>query len=116
MKNKAERLLVISFVGTLFVLSGLFFLLPHERFSELENRYLQSVPKLTLENVLSAKFAEEAESYVTDHFPFRNQWLSVKSVSEQIRLQQENNGIYKGKDGYLFEKFVQPITKNWRNI
>ncbi len=23
-------------------------------------------------------------------------------------LQQENNGIYKGKDGYLFEKFVQP--------
>ena len=105
---KAERLLVISFVGTLFVLSGLFFLLPHERFSELENRYLQRPPKLTLENVLSSNFATEAESYVTDHFPFRNQWLSVKSVSEQIRLQRENNGIYKGKDGYLFEKFLQP--------
>ena len=108
MKNKAERLLVISFVGTLFVLSGLFFLLPHERFSELENRYLQRPPKLTLENVLSSNYATEAESYVTDHFPLRNHWLSVKSVSEQIRLQQENNGIYKGKDGYLFEKFLQP--------
>ena len=108
MKNKAERLLVISFVGTLFVLSLLFFVLPHERFSELENRYLQRPPKLTLENVLSSTYAEEAERYVTDHFPFRNQWLSVKSVSEQIRLQQENNGIYKGKDGYLFEKFLQP--------
>lgn len=105
---KAERLLVISFVGTLFVLSGLFFLLPHERFSELENRYLQRPPKLTLENVLSSNYATEAESYVTDHFPFRNQWIAVKSVSEQIRLQQENNGIYKGKDGYLFEKFLQP--------
>jgi len=108
LKNKAERLLVISFVGTLFVLSLLFFVLPHERFSELENRYLQRAPKLTLENVLSSNYATEAESYVTDHFPFRNQWLSVKSVSEQIRLQQENNGIYKGKDGYLFEKFLQP--------
>ena len=108
MKNKAERLLVISFVSTLFILSLLFFVLPHERFSELENRYLQRLPKLTLENVLSSTYAEEAESYVTDHFPFRNQWLAIKSVSEQIRLQQENNGIYKGKDGYLFEKFVQP--------
>lgn len=25
-----------------------------------------------------------------------------------MRLQQENNGIYKGKDGYLFEKFAAP--------
>jgi alginate O-acetyltransferase complex protein AlgJ len=108
MKKKAEQLLVVSFIGTLFLLSLLFFLLPHERFSELENRYLQRVPKLTVENVLSAKFAEEAESYVTDHFPFRNQWLWLKSVSEQARLQQENNGIYKGKDEYLFEKFLQP--------
>lgn len=108
MKNKAEQLLVIAFVGTLFVLSLLFFVLPHERFSELENRYLQRLPKLTLDNVLSSTYAQEAERYVTDHFPFRNQWISVKSVSEQVRLQQENNGIYKGKDGYLFEKFVQP--------
>ncbi len=108
MKKNAEKLLVISFVGTLFVLALLFFVMPHERFSELENRYLQRPPKLTLDNVLSSKYAEEAERYVTDHFPFRNQWLSVKSISEQARLQQENNGIYKGKDGYLFEKFVQP--------
>ena len=108
MKKKAEQLLVIAFVGTLFGLSLLFFVLPHERFSELENRYLQRLPKLTLDNVLSSTYAEEAERYVTDHFPFRNQWISVKSVSEQVRLQQENNGIYKGKDGYLFEKFVQP--------
>lgn len=108
MKKKTEQLLVIAFVGTLFGLSLLFFVLPHERFSELENRYLQRLPKLTLDNVLSSTYAQEAERYVTDHFPFRNQWLAVKSVSEQARLQQENNGIYKGKDDYLFEKFVQP--------
>jgi alginate O-acetyltransferase complex protein AlgJ len=27
---------------------------------------------------------------------------------EQLRLQQENNGIYKGQGGYLFEKFNEP--------
>ena len=106
--KKNEQLLIVLFVGTLFLLSLLFFLVPHERFSELENRYLQRVPKLTLDNVLSARFSEEAERYVTDHFPFRNEWLWVKSASEQVRLQQENNGIYKGQDGYLLEKFSQP--------
>lgn len=108
MKRNTEKLFVILFVGTLFLFSSLFFLLPHQQFSELENRYLQRLPKLTLDNVLTSNFTEQAESYVTDHFPFRNIWLSVKSVGEQARLQQENNGIYKGQDEYLFEKFIQP--------
>jgi hypothetical protein len=69
---------------------------------------LQSAPHLTWDNLLSHTYAEEAESFVTDHFPFRAKWVWVKSAVEQMRLQQENNGIYKGKDGYLFEKFAEP--------
>jgi len=108
MKQKAERLLVFGFVGTLFLISLIFFVLPHQRFSDLENRYLQVVPHLTWDNLLSKKYAEEAESFVTDHFPFRDKWLWIKSTAEKYRLQKENNGIYKGKDGYLFEKFLEP--------
>ncbi|WP_391205940.1 DHHW family protein [Psychrobacillus sp. L4] len=108
MKQKAERLLVLGFVGALFLLSFLFFILPHQRFSDLENRYLQSAPHLTWDNLLSNKYAEDTEGFVTDHFPFRDKWLSIKSTTEKYRLQQENNGIYKGKDGYLFEKFLEP--------
>ncbi len=85
-----------------------FFLLPKERFSELENRVLQSAPQLTWDNLLSKKYADDAESFVTDQFPFRSKWVAVKSSVEQLRLQQENNGIYKGTDGYLFEKFATP--------
>ena len=108
MKHISERLLVVSFLGTTFLIAVLFFILPHQRFSELENRYLQAVPQMTWDNLLSKKFAEEAESFITDHFPFRDKWLWLKSTSEQARLQQENNGIYHGKDGYLFEKFLEP--------
>lgn len=108
MKQKAERLLVFSFIGAMLLFALLFFILPHQRFSELENRYLQAVPRLTWDNVLSKKYAEEAERFVTDHFPFRDKWLWVKSTMEQGRLQQENNNIYKGKDGYLFDKFTKP--------
>ncbi|WP_342600635.1 DHHW family protein [Psychrobacillus sp. FSL H8-0483] len=108
MKQKAERLLVFGFVGTLFLFALFFFILPRERFSELENRYLQASPHLTWDNLMSKKYAEEAESFVTDHFPFRDEWLWIKSTVEQFRLQQENNGIYKGKDEYLLEKFLEP--------
>lgn len=82
--------------------------MPVGRFSELENRYLQGIPHLSWDNLLSHKFAEESERFVTDQFPVRDKWVWVKSAMEQLRLQQENNGIYKGKDGYLFEKFVEP--------
>lgn len=108
MKQKTERLLVCGFVGTTFLIAILFFVLPHQRFSELENRYLQATPQLTWDNLLDKKFAGETESFITDHFPFRDKWLWVKSTAEKVRLQQENNGIYDGKDGYLFEKFVEP--------
>lgn len=108
MKQKTDRILVAGFVVTLFLVAIAFFLLPVQRFSELENRYLQSVPQLTWDNLLSRTFAEEAESFVTDHFPLREKWVWVKSAMEQLRLQQENNGIYKGKNDYLFEKFEAP--------
>ncbi|QDQ02165.1 hypothetical protein FOH38_17635 [Lysinibacillus fusiformis] len=108
MKQKAERLFVYGFVGTMLLIVLLLVLLPHQRFSELENRYLQAAPHLSWESLRSKKYAEEVENFITDHFPFRDKWLWVKSTSEKVRLQQENNGIYKGKDGYLFEKFIEP--------
>ncbi|GAB6989926.1 DHHW family protein [Paenibacillus pini] len=108
MKQKTDRILVGGFVAVLFLMSLTFFLLPVKRFSELENRYLQGVPHLTWDNVISKRYAEEAEGFVKDHFPLRADWVWVKSGVEQLRLQQENNGIYKGKDGYLFEKFAEP--------
>ncbi|MEK4423618.1 DHHW family protein [Solibacillus sp. FSL K6-1523] len=108
MKHISERLLVVGFVSSTFLISVLFFAMPHHRFSELENRYLQAAPQLTWDNLVSKKFAEETELFITDHFPFRDKWLWIKSTSEQARLQQENNGIYQGKDGYLFEKFLEP--------
>ena len=107
MKN-TDRILVIGFVGVLFLFAFFFFVFPKERFSNLENRYLQASPHLTWDNLISKKYAEETEKFLTDHFPFRDKWLFIKSAAEQSRLQQENNGIYNGRDGYLFEKFVEP--------
>jgi len=109
MKLKTDRLVAGAFVASLFAASVVYGLSPAApRFSKLENRFLQSAPKLTWENLMSKKFADDAELFVTDRFPFRAGWLELKSTTERLRLQQENNGIYRGKDGYLFEKFEKP--------
>ncbi|NIK78888.1 hypothetical protein FHS15_004034 [Paenibacillus castaneae] len=108
MNKGTDRIYAWGFVSILFAMSLLFFALPVKSFSDVENRPLQKVPKLTWENLWSKKFTDDSESYVTDHFPFRTQWVGAKSLMEQMRLQQENNGIYRGKDGYLFEKFNKP--------
>lgn len=103
-----SKLYTWSFISILSALCLLFILLPKSFFSELENRSLQAVPQFTWKKLFDGSFTKDAETYVTDHFPFRDQWVQSKSVMEQIRLQSENNGIYRGKDGYLFEKLEEP--------
>ncbi|MFD0589907.1 DHHW family protein [Paenibacillus sp. GCM10027627] len=108
MNKWTDRIYVWGFISLLGVLCVFFLVSPKKAFSEMENRYLQKAPELSWESIKSKKFSDEAELYVTDHFPLRSNWTAAKSVLEQIRLQKENNGIYLGEDGYLFEKSVKP--------
>ncbi len=107
-RERSDLLLVFGFVGALLAASILIFVLPVRAFSDAENRPLQPKPVLAWDTLLSKQFAKDAESFVTDHFPYRDDWVSMKSALEQARWQRENNGIYRGKDSYLFEKFAKP--------
>ncbi|MBD3921970.1 hypothetical protein H8B09_24625 [Paenibacillus sp. PR3] len=106
--QRSDRILVGGFVSALLAAAVLFLALPMQTFSETENRVLQRPPELSWSHIWNKQFSLEAEGFVTDHFPMRTSWVQLKSEMEQLRLQQENNGIYKGKGGYLFEKFEQP--------
>lgn len=75
-------------------------------FSVLENRYLTLKPQITLKKVLDTSFETEYETYLNEQFPFRNQWVNFKAASEQTLGKIENNGIIKGKNGYLFHKQI----------
>ncbi|MHA0857439.1 DHHW family protein [Paenibacillus sp. CMAA1364] len=106
--KRVDQLYIIGFVTILFAMLILFLFLPKSYFSNTENRNLAKAPQFTWDNLWSKKFSDQTEIYITDHFPYRDQWVAVKSTMEQLRLQQENNGIYNGQDGYLFEKFDTP--------
>ena len=110
--------IVLLFLAFLFCFSILDALWHKREFSELENRKLMQPPKLTLAGVLSkddpwmAKYTE----YTKDQFIFRDGWIDLKSRAEAMLLKTENNGIWFGKDNYLFPKFLAVGERFEKNL
>lgn len=101
--SKCSIIICVVFCLLLFGMSFLSIVTPTKSFSENENRFLTKKPKFTKENFLSGKYATEYETFITDQFPARNQWITLKTWTERILLKQESNGVYFGKDDYLIE-------------
>ena len=74
-------------------------------FSEEENRMLATIPRFSFESFVNGNYLNGVNDYINDHFAFRNFYLKLNSWWEvQIMGKKENNGVYIGEDGYLFEK------------
>ena len=81
--------------------------MPKKSFSETENRYLAQMPSLTWQSLKSGAFGTEYETYLSDQFPFRDQWIGIKTTAEQLQQKKEINGVWLGRDHYLIETFYQ---------
>lgn len=101
--------LFCAFIGGMGVIS---LLLPDKDFSELENRYLQKPPKLSLETLSSGKFMEDAEDYVADHILGRDFWVAAKAWSERLSGKKENEGVYFGKEDTLINRVDAPAWED----
>ena len=86
--------------------------IPDRTFSESENRNLEQRPEFRLDKLFEGKFTKNFETYITDQFPMRDFWVGLKSNTEISIGKKENNDIYIGKDGYLFQKFSAPQSKD----
>ncbi|MFD1928002.1 DHHW family protein [Sporosarcina siberiensis] len=86
------------------------------RFSEGENRVLSTMPKFTVQSLVSGKFTKDFEIYLSDQFVKKEFWTGLKASAEKTTLKQENNGVYFGKDGYLLERFESPGEQLMKNI
>lgn len=82
----------------------LYLLIPDKSFSESENRMLEQIPRFSMDDLWQGKLSSNYEKYLADQFPFRDFWIGIKSDSERILGRKENNGVYLGKDGRLFQK------------
>lgn len=102
-------ILFCAFIGGMGVIS---LLLPDKEFSELENRYLQKPPKLSLETLSSGKFMEDAEDYVSDHILGRDFWVAAKAWSERLSGKKENEGVYFGAKDTLINRVDSPAWED----
>ena len=68
-----------------------------ELFSELENRSLQTRPRLTVSALLEGDFAASVETWMCDQLPLRQCLVEQKSAWEIALGRGESNGILLGK-------------------
>ena len=95
----AAAITLIIFVFSLATLTG-----KVEQYSENENRYLAGTPSFSASSVADGKFMKDVESYLSDQFFGRSFLVKSRTAIDITLGKKEVNGVYIGKDHYLFEK------------
>ncbi|MBR6643344.1 MAG: hypothetical protein IKL28_06765 [Lachnospiraceae bacterium] len=102
--RKYSKSVIILFLLLVFGFTAVTFVWPERTFSENENRVLASMPEFSTESLFEGKFMSEYETYITDQFFLRDEWIKLKTLTEIALNKQDINGVYMGKDGYLIER------------
>lgn len=100
MRNKA-----ISILFCLLLAAGIgaSVIMPDRYYSESEKRTLKQLPQLTLDDIGEGKHGDEIEKYLSDQFPGRDGWVTLKTITDRISGKTESNGVYFADDNYLIE-------------
>lgn len=104
MKKKQQWVIIGFFLLMIFGFTAASLVKPDTDFSEKENRVLAKMPEADLEDIFNGTFSADYETYLTDQFFFRDDWIGVKTGTERLIGKQESNDIYFADDGYLIEK------------
>ncbi len=105
---RIRRLTAALLSGMVLCLSVLFVITEKKDFSENENRYLAKLPKFGLRQVREGTYMDGLTDYVSDHFPFRDFWIGIKTKAEMLSGKKKINGIFLAEDGYLIEEYKKP--------
>ena len=130
MSKRYAIFLTALFCGFLAVFFAANLISPDRDFSEDENRYLAQRPELDADDFklslapfagesgdfFTGKFMSDFETYLTDQFVFRDQWIAAKAMAERLAGKGENNGIYLCDRDTLIPRFDRPdaakVTNN----
>lgn len=113
-KGRKETVICLAFLLVLYALWAVDFLYPDRLYSDWEKRMLAQRPALNRTDVLNGNYGKNYEEWLTDQFPLRDRWVSVKTRCELLLQKKEINGIYVGKDGQLFSD--QERTADWDRL
>ncbi len=106
--KKTAKIIISSVVSLVLVgaMLGLFFG-PKKEFSENQNKVLSDFPEISFENIVSHRFSKEFEDYVSDHFPFKENLITLRTYVQKALGYKMIGGAYVGKNR-LFLEVVKP--------
>ena len=111
MKNK---LIIILFSTYILFFSISHIILRDKDISEVERRKLAKLPDI--KEITKGEYSNKLESYLLDHFPFRNNFRSIKALyNYKILNKYDNNNIYL-KDNYIFKSEYPTNKKSISNF
>ena len=93
MNKKINILTIVSSSLVIAVMSAMFFVTPSKSVSQKENRALSQAPNFSVEQLFSGEYTSDLASYISDQFPARDEFVSVKAYSELALGKGENNGV-----------------------
>ncbi len=77
-------------------------------FSDMENRYLKSRPKVDAQAIRSGEWMEQLESYLADHVPGRDEWVQLKNTAVRLSGREQIGQVVFVEDDRLIQ--VQDVT------
>ena len=99
--KKKDIFVVIAASFLIFGLALTGLLMSDKEMSVSERRPLAEFPPLSFKSVANGSFQKGFEEYSPDHFPFRDGFRTIKSLTAyKLFRQKDNNGIYLA-DGHL---------------
>lgn len=110
---KKETFCCLLFVLTLYGLWAADLLCRDRLYSDWEKRMLAQKPRPELSGIFDGSYGTAYEEWLTDQFPGRDQWIGVKTRCELLLGKKEINGIYLGKDGWLFSENTRTADWDW---
>lgn len=112
MEEKINALVTVCFLCAILLTFTIADFCSEDRlFSEYENRILAAKPELNRETLRNGSYMKDYEAYVTDQFISRDTWITIKTWGDTCLQKRAINGVYLGKDEYLFQQHLEEDIK-----
>ena len=108
LRRRAEVLTVGLITAFILCFSVWCLVAPKQTFSENENRALASWPVYSFTALKDGSYMSGIQTYLSDHFPLRDPFMTLKTKYEMLTGREEINDIYLAKDGYYIEAYKTP--------
>ena len=103
--SKRGSILFIIFISGFFLVMMFIDVMTKDRiFSSNENRMLATRPEFIFSDVMDKTSMSNYETYITDQFAGRDEWVMLKTATELVLQKKDINGVYIAEDNYLIEQ------------